>query len=188
LQQAEYDFNLVQPTGRSGREMKPNAPLEPGQPVVVSFVSGIVIEDDIASVPYYGIWDVEEFAIDGTTLPPLTTDRVRWQRVVFDARDYDYVQHMSGPFMVAFLKLDRARKVLAFDHGGKPRPELKELFGTPWNAEFACDDSIPDILVLTGKYQNRPATVKLRKNRSRFFLTPHERQWILRGMPVFPYV
>jgi hypothetical protein len=28
LQQAEYDFNLVQPTGRSWREMKLDPPLE----------------------------------------------------------------------------------------------------------------------------------------------------------------
>jgi hypothetical protein len=28
LQQAEHDFNLVQPTGRSGREVKPDSPVE----------------------------------------------------------------------------------------------------------------------------------------------------------------
>ena len=38
LQQTEYDFNLVQPTGRSRREMKPDSPPELRQPVVVSFV------------------------------------------------------------------------------------------------------------------------------------------------------
>ena len=47
LQQAEYDFNLVQPTRRSRREVKPDSPLKLRQPVVVPFVSGIVIEDDM---------------------------------------------------------------------------------------------------------------------------------------------
>jgi hypothetical protein len=37
LQQTEYDFNLVQPTGRGRREMKPDSPLELRRPVVVSF-------------------------------------------------------------------------------------------------------------------------------------------------------
>ena len=47
LQQTEHDFNLVQPTGRSRREMKPDSPLELRQPIVVSFVRGVVIQDDV---------------------------------------------------------------------------------------------------------------------------------------------
>ena len=47
LQQTEYDFNLVQPTGGSRREMKPDSPLELRQPVVVSFVGGVIIKDDV---------------------------------------------------------------------------------------------------------------------------------------------
>ena len=35
LQQAEYDFNLVQPTGRSRREVKLDPPLEFRQPVAL---------------------------------------------------------------------------------------------------------------------------------------------------------
>ena len=141
-----------------------------------------------ATVQYYGIWDVEGFSLESTRLPPLTTDTVRWQRMMFDARDYVCVQNMSGTMIVAFIKADPSRKTLSFDHGGKPHPELKEMFGTPWKAEFSCDDATPDVLVLTGMYENRPATVKLRRSRMRFFLAPHERQWMLRGMPFFPYV
>jgi hypothetical protein len=33
--------------------------------------------------PLFGLWEVEEFALDGTIRPPLTTDSDRWQRVVF---------------------------------------------------------------------------------------------------------
>jgi uncharacterized membrane protein YphA (DoxX/SURF4 family) len=141
-----------------------------------------------AAVPHYGIWDVEEFALEGTPLPPLSTDAVRWQRLVFDARDYVYVQRMSGSLIIASIKLDPGRKMLAFDHGGTPRPELKELVGAPWKAEFSYESATPDVLVLTGTYENRPATVKLRRSQSRFFLTPHERQWMRRGVPLFPYV
>src|ERR1039457_4559911 len=47
LQQAEYDFNLVQPAGRSRSEMKPHSPFERRQPVVVSFVRGVVVKDDM---------------------------------------------------------------------------------------------------------------------------------------------
>jgi hypothetical protein len=47
LQQAEHDFNLVQPTGRSGREVKLDASLESRQPVIVSSMGRVVVEDDV---------------------------------------------------------------------------------------------------------------------------------------------
>ena len=47
LQQTEYDFNLVQPTGRSRREMKLDSPFELRQPIIVSLVRGVIIEDDV---------------------------------------------------------------------------------------------------------------------------------------------
>jgi uncharacterized membrane protein YphA (DoxX/SURF4 family) len=38
---------------------------------------------DVPEPPLFGLWDVEEFTLDGTTRPPLTTDAGRWQRVCF---------------------------------------------------------------------------------------------------------
>jgi hypothetical protein len=34
--------------------------------------------------PLYGIWDVDEFLIDGQVRPPLLTDTGRWRRVIFE--------------------------------------------------------------------------------------------------------
>lgn len=44
----------------------------------------------------YGIWDVREFSLDGRTLPPLTTDETRWQRLVFDDPQQATYQEMDG--------------------------------------------------------------------------------------------
>jgi hypothetical protein len=33
--------------------------------------------------PLFGLWEVEEFTLDGKVRPPLTTDARRWQRVTF---------------------------------------------------------------------------------------------------------
>jgi hypothetical protein len=87
----------------------------------------------------------------------------------------------------AVTELDRARRTITFDHTGKPQPELQDLFGPSWKAEFTFDDSSPEILILTGRYNGRPATIRLRKNHTRYFLTPHERQWIRRTWPIVPY-
>ena len=47
LQQTENDLNLVQPTGRSRREVKLDAAPELCQPGVVAFMGGIVVEDNV---------------------------------------------------------------------------------------------------------------------------------------------
>jgi len=38
--------------------------------------------------PFYGIWSVDEFAADGEVRPPILTDNLRWQRVIFDSNPY----------------------------------------------------------------------------------------------------
>ena len=134
-----------------------------------------------------GIWDVEEFVVDGVLHPPLTTDEIRWQKVVFDD-GFAALQRMSGLLIWAGTKTDSARKTITFDHTGKPPPELQDLFGPSWKAEFTFDDSSREMIVLTGRYDSRPATIRLRKNRTRYFLTPHERQWIRRAPGLIPYV
>jgi hypothetical protein len=107
---------------------------------------------------------------------------------VFDDRGYAWIQRMSGSLIWATTKIDPLNKAITFDHSGKPHPDLRELFGANWKAEFAFDDSSPEVLVFAGRYDGRQATVRLRKNRTRYYLSPHERQWILRGPPVLPYL
>ncbi|MEU8900186.1 DoxX family protein [Nocardia sp. NPDC048505] len=57
----------------------------------------------------YGIWDVTEFSLDGRALPPLTTDEIRWQRLVVDLPGPAY-QRMNGDFVPGAL--DETRGVL----------------------------------------------------------------------------
>lgn len=72
--------------------------------------TGIVIEGWSAWREYgdgrpkpelYGIWAVTEFTADGVTLPPLTTDETRWQRVVFDEPGLITYQLMDGELVQA---------------------------------------------------------------------------------------
>jgi hypothetical protein len=43
----------------------------------------------------YGIWEVDDFTIDGKHRPPLTTDKQRWQRVIVDIGGLVSVQRMD---------------------------------------------------------------------------------------------
>jgi uncharacterized membrane protein YphA (DoxX/SURF4 family) len=140
------------------------------------------------AVPFYGIWDVTEFTVAGTPHPPLTTDEVRWQKVVFDDRGYVSIQRMDGSPIWASIKIDQSTKTITFDHTGKPHPTLRELFGASWKANFTFDESSPEVLILTGMFDQQPATVTLKKDHTRYFLSPHEGHWILRARPVLPYL
>ena len=106
----------------------------------------------------------------------------------FDDRGYVSIQRMSGAPIWASTKIDPLRKAITFDHSGKPQPELRELFGANWKAEFTFDNSSPEVLILTGWYDGRLATIKIRKSRTRYFLSPHERQWMRGTPPALPYV
>jgi hypothetical protein len=140
------------------------------------------------AVPFFGIWDVMEFTVAGTSHPPLTTDEVRWQKVVFDDRGYVSIQRMDGSSIWASIKIDKRGKTITFDHTGKPDQDLRKLFGASWKANFTFDESSPEVLILTGTYDQQPATVTLKKDLTRYFLSPHEGHWILRARPVLPYL
>ncbi len=61
--------------------------------IVLTFV-GVTLYDNYAKSklygqqapqpPLFGLWEVEEFALNGKVRPPLTTDAGRWQRVTFN--------------------------------------------------------------------------------------------------------
>jgi hypothetical protein len=56
--------------------------------------------------PLYGIWNVDEFEIDGQVRPPLVTDRERWRRVIFHYPSTMAVQLMSDSRVRYSLELD----------------------------------------------------------------------------------
>ena len=73
--------------------------------------------------PLYGLWEVEEFTLNGKVRPPLTTDAGRWQRVIF-------------------------RKPLTFQKSepGKPRIGITNMLGKPiLAAEIEVDPELMTI-------------------------------------------
>jgi uncharacterized membrane protein YphA (DoxX/SURF4 family) len=45
--------------------------------------------------PLFGIWDVEEYTLNGEVVPPLTSDPVRWQNLIVDYPGYALVRRMD---------------------------------------------------------------------------------------------
>ena len=53
--------------------------------------------------PFYGIWDVGKFSIDGQEHPPLLTDGQRWHRVLMEYATSIRIQNMTEDFSKRFL-------------------------------------------------------------------------------------
>lgn len=93
----------------------------------------------------YGIWRVAEFTVDGTPRPPLLTDDVRWQRVVFDRPGEVSYQLMDGTLVDSAA--DTTADGLVFPAEG---------------GSFAVDRT-GDQLRLTGRWRGSPTSVTLRR-------------------------
>ncbi|MGK8523349.1 DoxX family protein [Nocardia asteroides] len=105
--------------------------------------------------PLYGIWAVTEFTVDGKPLPPLTTNALRWQRLVFD-RDGATVQRMDGQLVPVFATVDPEASTVVMV--APPR-----AMGTPPQplGSFGFDRPGPERLTLTGTLAGQPVTVAL---------------------------
>jgi uncharacterized membrane protein YphA (DoxX/SURF4 family) len=105
--------------------------------------------------PLYGLWEVDEFAVDGTVMPPLTTDAVRWQRVVFTKGGFrggpmfGITNMRSKPVMYFPVQVDLDQKTVTLSRptgppgSGRP-PTLFVLRYT---------EPEPDVMVLEGELE-----------------------------------
>ncbi|MGW4632835.1 DoxX family protein [Nocardia sp. NPDC004415] len=97
----------------------------------------------------YGIWEVTEFTADGRTLPPLTTDPVRWQRLIVDTAG-SAVQHMDGGIVPVLTVVDPAAHTLT----------VTLPTGQPY-AVYTWDRPAADRLLLRGELDGAPGTAAL---------------------------
>ncbi|MFE9577223.1 DoxX family protein [Nocardia sp. NPDC006044] len=103
----------------------------------------------------YGIWDVREFTLDGQSVPPLTTDRNRWQRLVFDDPQVATYQRMNGELVPAradFLPNGQLELTDGENTGGR----------TPF-ATLSTERPTPNQLLLRGKLNDHPVTITLQR-------------------------
>ena len=115
-----------------------------------------------AKSPLYGIWEVEEYALDGEVRPPLVPDNVRWRRLIIGhAEQFAFLERMNGKRRGYDLDLDPAAKKLYLD------------------SAFACSTPAPETLRLDGSYNSRALSVTLRRvDESEFRLVNRGFHWI----------
>ncbi len=96
----------------------------------------------------YGIWSVTAFNRDGTSLPPLTTQRDRWQRLIIDDPARLSYQRMDGVIVTTAAAID-AHKIIVSD--------------APLSAILDIDRTAPDRLRLSGWLAGKPVAITLRR-------------------------
>jgi hypothetical protein len=120
--------------------------------------------------PLYGIWDVEQFSIDGQIRAPLFTDRECWRRAIFN----------SGYFSnrVVFQRMDDSLYFAALDFNGKTL-SLTTPFDKNWKATFAVQRVEQDQLTLDGEMGGHKVHAQLRLfDHNKFPLVNHRMGWI----------
>lgn len=115
--------------------------------------------------PFYGVWEVDRFVLDGQEHPALTTDPTRWEHVVFDRYGGITLWNLNGLRQSYRGNVEPGRVRMVVD-GGAVVADLKA-------------DRRADQLVLEGLSGGTQIRVELHK-RPDFPLTSRQFQWIMR--------
>jgi hypothetical protein len=110
--------------------------------------------------PFYGVWNVDEFEVDGKAHPPLVTDKSRWRRVVFDNPKVFAIQLMSDTRQRFALDLDPSAGTLA----------LKKRDDTSWKTTLKYQQSEPRQMTIEGTLDGKAIRAKLHQVESPDFL------------------
>ena len=120
--------------------------------------------------PLYGIWNVEELAIDGNVRPPLFNDYDRrWRRVIFDFTDRIFFQRWDDSYAGYGVSVDEGRQTLA----------LTKRASTTWASAFTYERPARDRLILEGRMDGYHIRAELQLvERDTFRLLNSRFRWI----------
>jgi hypothetical protein len=107
-----------------------------------------------ARSPLYGIWNVEELAVDGEARPPQLNDYDRrWKRVIFDGPQWIFFQRTDDSFIRYGVSMDMQNMSMALSKG----------LSRTWQSNFTFERPSDDQLVLAGEMDGQQirATLQL---------------------------
>jgi uncharacterized membrane protein YphA (DoxX/SURF4 family) len=98
---------------------------------------------DLAPKPaLYGIWNVDEIAVDGKLRPPLLSDETRWRRVVFSSVRSASVQLMDDSRQRFAMKLDTARRTVELSDRNDPKKVDRLAYSQPARDRLLLDGTL----------------------------------------------
>jgi hypothetical protein len=119
--------------------------------------------------PLYGIWDVDQLAIDGRLRSPLLIDYGRWRRAVFDFPETMTFQRMDDSFAGYSTSINTHDNTIA----------LTKNSDKSWKANFTFQRLAKDQLILDGNMDSHKIHMQLRLlDRDKFMLVNRGFHWI----------
>ena len=123
----------------------------------------------IAPVPaVYGVWHVEEFAINGTPRPPLLTDSTRWWHLCFDHMPLVSVQTADQKFTAFRATYDELNGTVSLSDFDSRAPIATFHYTRPGS----------DVLQLTGTLNGQPIAAKARRVELATFKLSRPMRWM----------
>lgn len=119
--------------------------------------------------PLYGIWTVEDFALNGEVKPPLITDETRWHRVIIPFQNWLYIQPMNGSNQLYRAQVDMENRTLSLGKYGDQE----------WKADFTFEEMKPGQMKLKGVIDEKRIDARLvRVDETQFMLNSRGFHWI----------
>lgn len=122
----------------------------------------------IVSPALHGAWNVDEFDVDGRPLPPLLTDTLRWQKVIFDFRGVLAFQQMNGNIMRLSAKIDADKRAI----------EMTKRNDAKWKANLTYALPTADTMTMDGEIDGQKVLIKLHHLDGKYFLNTRGFHWI----------
>jgi hypothetical protein len=119
--------------------------------------------------PLYGIWNIEEYSLNGKRQALLATDAQQWRRMIFDFPDFVMVERMDQSLAGYGAKVDLKTNSLT----------LSDQKNKNWKADFALARQAPERLNLDGTMNGQKAAMQLRLvDATKFELNSRRFHWI----------
>ena len=103
--------------------------------------------------PLFGVYDVDEFIVDGQMRPAVLTDDARWRRVTFERYNLMAIFPGDSPVQRYKIQLDQSKRSL----------QLTKIVPGSWKASFSFEENSPAQLTLRGEMDGRKIQASLRR-------------------------
>lgn len=109
--------------------------------------------DGAPAPPLFGVYNVDEFIVDGQARPAVFTDNARWRRVTFERYNLMAIFPGESPVQRYKIKLDPVKQSI----------ELHKTTGGSWKSAFTFQQPSPTQLTLRGEMDGRKIQATLRR-------------------------
>lgn len=92
--------------------------------------------------PLRGIWNIDELTDNGVSRPPLTTDLLRWRRVVFDSQRFANIMLMNDTRLRYTAELDEKKHTIKLTNRDDPKEILTLAYTRPDAQTLTIDSSV----------------------------------------------